>query len=71
MPRINVREIRKSRGWTQEELARRVGVSNATAAKWDQGIQPSAINALKLARALGCTIEDLFTAPDDDPDSGT
>ncbi len=64
MPEIDVKALRKGQGWTQEELARRVGVSQATAAMWDQGRQPTAYNAVRLARALGTTVEALYeTSP--------
>jgi transcriptional regulator with XRE-family HTH domain len=79
MPRINVNilELRKRRGWTQAELAERVGVSQATVSSWERDVQPSAGSTYKLAQALGCAMEDLFTTPDpdqtsgDDPDSAT
>jgi transcriptional regulator with XRE-family HTH domain len=73
MPRINVNilELRKRRGWTQAELAERVGVSQATVSSWERDVQPSAGSTYKLAQVLGCTMEDLFTIPDQDQDPGT
>jgi molybdate-binding protein/transcriptional regulator with XRE-family HTH domain len=57
----NVRDRRTSRGWSQEQLARRSGLSRAgiSAIETDRLI-PSAAAALALAAALDCRVEDLF-----------
>ena len=34
---IDIRELRKSRSWTQTELAEYVGVDQATVSRWEQG----------------------------------
>ena len=57
-----VRAAREDRGWTQAELAERMGVSRKTVNTVENGVfVPSTIVALKLARALETTIEELFT----------
>src|SRR5262245_3840909 len=63
-----VRAYRQSRGWSQEELARRAGVSRAAVSAVEVGrLVPSVTAALALAGVLDCTVEDLFgprgTAP--------
>lgn len=57
-----VRERRKGRRITQAELAERVGVSRQTIIAVEQGdYAPSVYLALRIARTLGATVEDLFT----------
>ncbi|MFX1563597.1 MAG: helix-turn-helix transcriptional regulator [Promethearchaeota archaeon] len=48
--------------WTQEGLARRVGVSRQTIIAIEKGAyNPSLELAFKLARTFGVAIEDIFT----------
>ena len=57
-----LREARIAAGWTQAELAERVGVSRKTINTVENGVfVPSTVLALKLARALGRPVEGLFT----------
>lgn len=59
--RVGVRTAREARGWTQGELAARIGVSRQTINYMEQGrYTPSVVLALRLARAFGCGVEDLF-----------
>ena len=59
-----LREARAERGWTQADLAERVGVTRKTVNTVENGVfVPSTILALKLARALEATVEDLFQLP--------
>ncbi|CAN0469942.1 unnamed protein product, partial [Phaeothamnion confervicola] len=45
--------LRKTRGWTQEQLAELAGVPRSTIAKWETGGMPGSGDALeKVARAL-------------------
>ena len=40
--REKVRELRQKRGWTQEDLAREIGVSLSTVQRWErQGGKPT------------------------------
>ena len=56
-----LREARTARGWTQAELADAVGVSRKTVNTVENGVfVPSTVLALKLARALGGSVEGLF-----------
>ena len=64
MPELanRVREAREAKGWTQAELATRIGVSRKTVNTVENSVFiPSTIVALKLARALGEPVEALFT----------
>ena len=57
-----IREAREAKGWTQAELAARIGVSRKTVNTVENGVfVPSTVVALKLARALGEPVEALFT----------
>lgn len=54
-------------GWTQEELAVRVGVTRKTINTIENGIFiPSTYLALKIARVFGKQVEDLFQIDKDD-----
>ncbi len=56
-----LREARVAAGWTQAELAERVGVSRKTINTVENGVfVPSTVLALKLAKALGMSVEGLF-----------
>jgi putative transcriptional regulator len=58
-------ELRTRRGLTQAELAEKVGVSRKTINTVENGIFiPSTVLALRLARALGTSVEALFSLPD-------
>jgi putative transcriptional regulator len=55
-------EVRAERGLTQAALAQMVGVSRKTINTVENGVfVPSTLLALKLARALGKTVEELFS----------
>ena len=59
--RNNLRDAREAVGWTQAELADAIGVSRKTVNTVENGIFiPSVVVALKLAQALGTTVEQLF-----------
>jgi len=61
-----VRENRRRLGWTQEELAQRVGVSRQSIISIERGRYiPSLPLALRFARVFDCTADDLFALEDD------
>ena len=56
-----LKDFRTELGLTQAELAERVGVTRKTVNTVENGVfTPSATLAIKLARALGVTVEQLF-----------
>ena len=60
-----LRELRTAQNLTQAGLAERVGVSRKTINTVENGVFiPSTLLALKLARALGCMVEDIFSIDD-------
>lgn len=59
--RVRVRERRQAMGLSQAELAARAGIARQTLVAIEAGrLVPSVAVALRLARALGCRVEDLF-----------
>jgi putative transcriptional regulator len=60
-----LRDLRSERDLTQAALAERVGVSRKTINTVENGVfVPSALLALRLARALGCPVEAIFSLED-------
>jgi putative transcriptional regulator len=52
---------RAVKDWTQEELARRIGVTRKTVNTIENGIYvPSTVLALKMARVFGVPVEAIF-----------
>tara|TARA_Y100001001_G_scaffold69862_1_gene67936 strand:- start:60 stop:308 length:249 start_codon:yes stop_codon:yes gene_type:complete len=57
-------ERRRASGLTQAALADKVGVSRKSINSIENGIYiPTTVLALKIAKALNCTIHDLFQLP--------
>ena len=60
-----LKAVRTEAGLTQADLAERVGVTRKTINTVENGVfVPSTTLALKLAKALGVTVEALFRLPD-------
>ena len=56
-----VQQQRSARGWSQDELARRAGLSRTAISAIETGrVVPSTAAALSLAEAFDCRVEDLF-----------
>ena len=57
-------ELRKASHLTQLELAEKVEVSRKSINSVENGIYiPTTLLALKIAKALNCTVDDLFQLP--------
>ena len=57
-------QYRKAAGLTQSDLAEKVSVSRKTINTVENGVfVPTTILSLKLAKALGVSVEDLFQLP--------
>lgn len=56
---LNIQSLRGDK--TQSALAEELGVDRSTIAKWETGkANPRADLLPKLAKALGCSVDDLF-----------
>ena len=62
--RNNLEKLRKSASLTQQELSESAEVSRKSINAIENGIYiPSTVLALKIAKTLKCTVEDLFQLP--------
>src|SRR5262245_504984 len=60
-----VKVLRQARGWTQGELASAAGLSRTGVGAIEAArLVPSVAAAIGLARALGCSVEELFGPPE-------
>ena len=60
----NLEELRKSSGLTQQELSESAEVSRKSINAIENGVYvPSTVLALKIAKTLNCTVEELFKLP--------
>ena len=59
----NLRELRKSKGFTQEELATKINVVRQTVSKWEKGLSvPDADSLQKIAEVLDVEVSQLLGA---------
>ena len=57
-----VHTLRTEKGWTQEDLAVRVGISRQTVIAIEKGnYTPSVLLALKIAHVFGRSVESIFS----------
>ena len=60
----NLQELRKSAELTQQELSESAEVSRKSINAIENGVYvPSTVLALKIAKILNCSVEDLFILP--------
>ena len=58
---LKIKVLRKAAGIKQVNLAKTLGVGQPSLCAWETGkAQPTADKLRALAKALGCTIDDLF-----------
>ena len=63
----NLEELRKNAGLTQQELSESAEVSRKSINAIENGIYvPSTVLALKISKALGCKVGDLFKLPNNE-----
>lgn len=56
----NIKDLREKNGFSQQELADKVGVHKNTAINWETGAtDPKSADLVKLSHVFGCTIEDI------------
>ncbi len=63
-PKKTIRQLREERGWSQEHLARRLGVHQVTISKWEHGVAvPRPRTLLRLADLFGVPVEAIAFGP--------
>jgi len=56
-----IQNRRKQSGWSQDQLAQKLGISRQSISKWEQDLAlPDLENGLKLCETLGITVEELL-----------
>jgi transcriptional regulator with XRE-family HTH domain len=56
-----LKEVRQTKGFTQQELAIKTGIPQTTISGWENaGYLPNLIDGYKVASALGYTVPDLL-----------
>lgn len=62
--RNQLKTLRTGRGWTQEDLGRRVGVSRQAVIALESGKHDPSIDlAYRIAAVLGLAVEEIFDNP--------
>ena len=57
----NLKNLRENMGFTQENIAKQIGVSQQAVAKWEIGeSNPRADKLVELSHLLNCSIDDLL-----------
>lgn len=60
---MTLKELRKKRGMTQEQLANRLGIARSLISKYENGkISPTITTAFRMAEILGCGIDEIVQA---------
>ena len=68
---MRIQQLRNEAGMTQRELGARMGVDCSAVTKWESEVAlPKARDLPQLALVLGCSIGDLFAAPEDTDEAG-
>lgn len=61
-------EVREARGLSQRELGALLGVTRQMVNQWEHGrVEPGTAWALRIAKALGCRVDDIFRLVEDGP----
>lgn len=59
--RLRIKEYREEWGWTQKELAEKIGSSQRNVSNWESGAsEPDYDMLLNLARLFGISLDELF-----------
>ena len=67
MLKDNLMMLRKLNGYSQEQVAEKIGISRQAYAKWENGLTtPDIEKASQLARIYGISIDDLMESEKDD-----
>ena len=67
---LRIEEFRKKKGFTQENLAKMLGVTPHTVNRWERGHHiPNAIDLQRVARVLGYRVEEFYEETNPPPPS--
>ncbi len=56
----NIAKLRKAKGYTQAELAEKLGIAQPNVAQYEKGLKvPNIITGVEMAKLLGTTCEEL------------
>ena len=59
---MSFRDIRKNCNLTQKEVAKKLGTTRVTVARWECGINNPRLNTIrKLSKLYGCTTDELLS----------
>lgn len=64
-----ISRLRKEHGWTQAELGIKLNVTAQAVSKWENDVsEPDIQTLLRLATLFGITLDEMLTAPDNEPE---
>ncbi len=67
-PKQTIRQLRQERGWTQQDLADRLGTHVMTVSRWEQGqVRPIWRYRRRLAELFGMKVGDIAFGPAEQP----
>lgn len=61
--KVRLQRLRAAKGWTQIDLAKKARVTQPLISQLEAGTKPtpSVVHIMRIARALGVTVEELLT----------
>ncbi len=63
-PKKTIRQLREERGWSQLNLALRLGVVEGSVSRWERGVRvPSEVDRRRLADLFGVPVEAIAFGP--------
>ena len=60
MNRSKLKEAREKSGLTQKQVAQAVGIAESAYQRYEYGRIPSAVTAVRIAKAIGTSVENIY-----------
>lgn len=61
LQKFSLKELRARKGWTQQETAKRLGISTQTYNAWEKDISNVSVSkVLAVAKVFGVSIDEIF-----------